>query len=747
MSTQKLNKTILISLLACSLVSQGAGKGNSFALNSSEVQRYTILVDDFAPQPLKTTTQACRDRQGKPFWCHNRLGGDRGEINPGSGSVEWGKGFVKAIIESGSNTHIGVFTSLNHPIRDCKPLNFSAIFPPQIEPQYQGRITGIRLHVRDGRGSFQVELQRGENTFCPPQISIWKSAKVSLKSGQDTTFQFDLPSNLAEVQNLNWLVIGNAGDFVVVDRVELIAELPELDPAQRAFLWSYAMLLANWDADSGLTRDHAYLTAREFDNVSASGMQAAAAVMAWHLGFTPLDKLHPSERTSLDGSYPTGFISKASATEIVERTTEALLKLPRCHGLWPHFVKNRQIIKGTEWSSIDTIIALVALLEARLALGLPTGEVDSVLSEIEWSLLVVDNAHISHGYIDDCSRRIGQIGKPEAVWKDFGTESWLVNFGYAAATGKVAEFYHEPPTFNGSGFIDELAWLLVPSPRRDRWGTAWRDYRQIAADRQLNYHQYHPCYLRLGLFGLSAAHVPDPSAVPDTLIYQAFGVGGDIPPNDGTGLLGHAVIVPHYAAMIASIRPSQASAFWQWLEQRGLFTPLNNVESFMFIDEPICEQVVWNDRKDSWNLSLQALGWGRLLAGDNNPLYQAVWANDLLRRGYETMIGTTEVAESNSAPLRFELFQNYPNPVQLSSSHSSAAAKASTRIRFLLATGSQVELSVSNLLGQKVATVFSGYLPAGKHEFTFEVSGLPVGIYFYKLEVEERVLYRKMVVQ
>jgi hypothetical protein len=122
-------------------------------------------------------------------------------------------------------------------------------------------------------------------------------------------------------------------------------------------------------------------------------------------------------------------------------------------------------------------------------------------------------------------------------------------------------------------------------------------------------------------------------------------------------------------------------------------------------------------------------------------------ANGLLRRGYETMIGTTEVAESNSTPLRFELSQNYPNPIQLSGFHSSAVTKASTRIPVLLAAGVYVELNVFNLLGQKVATVFRGYLPAGKHEFTFDGSGLPVGIYFYRLEADGRVLYRKMVVQ
>jgi hypothetical protein len=429
------------------------------------------------------------------------------------------------------------------------------------------------------------------------------------------------------------------------------------------------MLLANWDPESGLTRDHAYHAANRFDNVSASGLQAAAAVMAWRLG----------------------FISETSATEIVTTTTEALLALPRCHGLWPHFaqkvISGTEIISGTEWSSIDTAFALVALLEARQALGLDTETVEHMLTtDIEWPNLIADHESIIHGYGTNCSGPI-QEGDEPAVWKDFGTESWLVNLGYAAATGKVAEFDHNPPTFNGGGFVDELAWLLMPPCCCDRWGTEWCTYSQRAVDRQLAYYQCqeaeaagccrddrqcweqeakeecsccrdHPCYGPPGLFGLTPNEVPDLSAVPSTAAraYLGFGVCGKGSCIDGTDpvtirtatstmvvSVGHAVIVPHYAGIIASLRPTRAISLWNWIETKGLFTPLNNAESFMFTDEvtptdeSTCEQIVWNARKGSWEIGLQTLGWGRLLVGDDNPLYQGFWANDVLRQGYEAM--------------------------------------------------------------------------------------------------------------
>ena len=570
---------------------------------------WTLLVDDYEPQPLA----------GQAVWYTNRLGGDRGRIDgPGGGTVQWGTGVVTATITGGTSSWQGVWTSLNHPVVDCAPFDFSAIFPPAIEPQYQGAVSALRFQILDGQGVFKVELRIGENTYCPPQIPVpaWPGDSVVLSGGAQT-ITFTLPPDVGQVGALNWLVLGGAGDFAVVDRVELLIDLPDLDvPAKRAFLHSYGMLLNNWDPASGLTRDRASWNAGDFDNVSASGIQAAAAVMAWRLG----------------------FISQASATDIVTKTTEGLLTLPTdaCGGnLWPHFVRDGQSVPGTEWSSIDTAIALLALLEARQALELDTTEVETVLTSIAWDDLVLSDGHLSHGYRDDC-QPIEPAG--EGGWQDFGTESWLINLAYAAATGHVADFDHTPPTYNGSGFIDELAWLLVPAPWQDQWGTGWITYRQQAADAQIAYYQDHPCYGGPPrLFGLSAAEVPDLSAVPATQIYQAFGVGGEVPPSDGTDLLGHAVITPHYAGLVASLRPTEAAALWEWLEGLGLFTPLNNVESLMFVDEPICEDVIWNGLKGSWNLSLQTLGWGRLLAEGDHPLYAAMWSNDRLNQGYRVM--------------------------------------------------------------------------------------------------------------
>jgi hypothetical protein len=207
--------------------------------------------------------------------------------------------------------------------------------------------------------------------------------------------------------------------------------------------------------------------------------------------------------------------------------------------------------------------------------------------------------------------------------------------------------FQSPPTANGSGFIDELSWLFVqPPPGRDTWGTDWSVYRLAAGDNQLLYYTtHHPesCFRQLGLFGLSAAEVPDPSVVPPGAVYQAFGVGGRFwPPNDGLALNGAPVVVPHYAALVASDRPPEALDMWGWLMDGGYFSPLNNVESLMFEAGSDCgsRKLVWNHLKGSWNLSLQTLGWGRYLAeraGQVPVLWEAAKGTAFLRQGYEVL--------------------------------------------------------------------------------------------------------------
>jgi hypothetical protein len=79
--------------------------------------------------------------------------------------------------------------------------------------------------------------------------------------------------------------------------------------------------------------------------------------------------------------------------------------------------------------------------------------------------------------------------------------------------------------------------------------------------------------------------------------------------------------------------------------------------------------------------------------------------------------------EEEDIPVEFLLKQNYPNPFN-----------PKTIINYELPITNDVELSIYNLLGQKVITLVKEYQPAGEYFVEWDASGFATGIYFYRLQ-------------
>ena len=91
-------------------------------------------------------------------------------------------------------------------------------------------------------------------------------------------------------------------------------------------------------------------------------------------------------------------------------------------------------------------------------------------------------------------------------------------------------------------------------------------------------------------------------------------------------------------------------------------------------------------------------------------------------------------------PMSFGLFQNYPNP-----------ARDGTVIKFTLAARAEVELTVYDLSGRRVATVAKDSRDAGVYEHRYDLTDdggkpLPAGVYLYRLTAGADVATRKMIV-
>jgi hypothetical protein len=98
------------------------------------------------------------------------------------------------------------------------------------------------------------------------------------------------------------------------------------------------------------------------------------------------------------------------------------------------------------------------------------------------------------------------------------------------------------------------------------------------------------------------------------------------------------------------------------------------------------------------------------------------------------MFGTTSVGDQGSAfPSRYELAQNYPNPFN-----------PTTVIRYALPGASRVNLSVFNMLGERVATLVDGPQQAGYQEARFDGASLASGVYFYRLKAGSFVATKRL---
>ncbi len=99
----------------------------------------------------------------------------------------------------------------------------------------------------------------------------------------------------------------------------------------------------------------------------------------------------------------------------------------------------------------------------------------------------------------------------------------------------------------------------------------------------------------------------------------------------------------------------------------------------------------------------------------------------------EFVLPTVQKPEANN--YRFELRQNYPNPV-----------RDRTHILFSIPRDDRVTLKVFDLLGREVATLVDGKLKAGLHVVELNANNFTQGVYIYELSTSKGRQIRKMMV-
>lgn len=97
--------------------------------------------------------------------------------------------------------------------------------------------------------------------------------------------------------------------------------------------------------------------------------------------------------------------------------------------------------------------------------------------------------------------------------------------------------------------------------------------------------------------------------------------------------------------------------------------------------------------------------------------------------------GLTSVNQlGGEIPKEFKLYDNYPNPFN-----------PVTKIKFDIASNSEVSLVVYDILGKVVATLVNDKLSAGVYETSFEGNNMASGVYFFRLNAGSYTSIKKMV--
>jgi hypothetical protein len=114
--------------------------------------------------------------------------------------------------------------------------------------------------------------------------------------------------------------------------------------------------------------------------------------------------------------------------------------------------------------------------------------------------------------------------------------------------------------------------------------------------------------------------------------------------------------------------------------------------------------------------------------------------------GVATLIGSTNFTGLNSlvftpgvqpsmAPVSYNLYQNYPNPFN-----------AGTTFEFDVPNTSNINLSVFDILGRKVALLLNSSFSPGNYKYKWDAPNLPSGIYFYRLQTNNFSAIKKFVI-
>lgn len=446
-----------------------------------------------------------------------------------------------------------------------------------------------------GRGTLRLELADVNRKV------VWQvTENLDRDEFQTSVYPVDAEA-IGDIKVMNW--IAEPGCELRLSSIGFIGERPAISLEEWAFRISLGKLRRCHDFDSGLTRDRSHLPAGKFESLASTGMHALASALA----------------------ATEGILSSDTAAREIERTLVAMETLGKASGFLPHFTQRGDdgiaaIVHGTEFSTVDTAIALTSMLLATRILEdeVMNQRVTAMIFDLDFDAVTDADGWINHGFIDDGETLL------EASWRDWGGETALVLMLESMVSGRSPRGKMIPSgePYRGVGFIAEIQSLFYPDFDREDpdlvTGMVWPKIRQRILAEQIAYFPENlpeTAAAGAGIFGLSAGETGMPGAG-----YTA----------NGSEVVGVRWIHPHYMLMGLGLSgPSRYPKGLQALVNREFLYPQGLPENIE------ADLVLHNPMQGSLNAAFETLsayhGWKKRDSPENR-IDQAARRDPLLRK-------------------------------------------------------------------------------------------------------------------
>lgn len=175
-----------------------------------------------------------------------------------------------------------------------------------------------------------------------------------------------------------------------------------------------------------------------------------------------------------------------------------------------------------------------------------------------------------------------------------------------------------------------------------------------------------------------------------------------------------------------------------WSEPQDITKWAQNEEDFPCIARVVngfVHVIFQSDYLAGTNLQNNITGTGNHGVNDNEIYYAAIPVSEILNNQIGNNHGLSIEDVNNNAKL-FVVSQNTPNPFS-----------GETNVVVYLNTSTDIQVSVTNILGQTVYNEQYQSLPQGNHSIVINSNGWTPGVYFYTFKAGNTVVTKKMIVE